>query len=443
MRGREPSATRRGFLALAGSATLAGCNGVRSDLFGEETTTLDGSELREMANRPVPTVPPVAPVEIERSYLDAKAKRARDLLASVPDPLGPAEIPNGAIRREVADERESAERSLEAAANASSPLDAMDDLRSARERARYVAAAWRAIDGDLSRREATAGRGAIRDGVDAFREKWRYVGADPIRAVLVHRIIESRIGSATGYAGRDDGRHEDQPESAPAVGEAASRLERARASLDDATYVRERFLASVDEPRDLRPTFERVAASLIEAQRERRDSLPEGAGEDPSQLVDRDVGDTPAAELLEALYHDVTRWRANREEWEDDGLASVILGAHRRDARFRAFDSVRERVSNGEDFAVDEASDVVGFRENAVSAVESALDSDRYPRLVRNELAEEAREIGYADGRFRDSDDEVRASYIGYHAVRYVEIAATARAIPAASERVGGGLRSA
>ena len=112
--------TRRGVLALAGAGAVAGCSGIDSVGRGDETT-IDAYNLPDIRRdeEREPPVPQSVPVDIATSHFDAARERVRSLLATLPTPFGPEEIPNGHIRQHLTN----------AAGDAS---DGLDDARTAR-----------------------------------------------------------------------------------------------------------------------------------------------------------------------------------------------------------------------------------------------------------------------------------------------------------------------
>jgi len=100
----RPRMTRRGLLALAGVSVLAGCNGL-TGLGSENEPTIQAYDLPDIDSEtdPEPAVPESVPVAIDADYLDAARNRVTTLLAALPTPLGPEEIPNGYIRMQLAD----------------------------------------------------------------------------------------------------------------------------------------------------------------------------------------------------------------------------------------------------------------------------------------------------------------------------------------------------
>lgn len=435
--------TRRGVLALVGTAATAGCSEIRAGVSGDRSTRIDGADVRSATEGDVPAVPRTVPVGIEGSYLEGRADRARRLLSGVPTPLDREEVPNGAIREELAAMHQGAREALAAAGDAGSPYEAMESLRSARGHAGALDAAWRAIDADLTREALLGDAEAIRRDVRNFRDGWRYAGTDPIRAVLVSAPVEEAVRRAMARASVDAAELRTEEENPVTVGELGGDLERARALLDDGTYLRDRYLDSLADAPGLGSTLRSAAGSLVSAARERRRGLPEYDPDDPSASVGRDVEETPAAWALRDLYDRATYLGRIGDERSDGRLATAVLLAGERLADLRAFESLHGRVAGGETFAVDGASDVESIRSAAVRAVEAALADAGHPRLARRALADPAAMIRFADRELRDVRDEVEARWIAREVGEYVTAAATARGVPRATERVAAALEGA
>lgn len=438
MTGRPRLPTRRGFLAVASLTALAGCNGVGGDLLSDDPPELDGGDLREVSATDPPSVPETVPVEIRRAYLDRGVGRARDLLSSVPAPFDAEEIPNGAMREKLAHRYEQAEEGIGSVERAESPLEATESLHGAREDARAVAAGWRAIGADLSRADLRRSARELRDAVERFGERRDYLGDDPVRALLVHATVESRMDGATnrvegittpGRVERDD---------PIALGETAGRIEAASASLDDAEYLYRRLRATTEGDRTFRSGFAAAAESLASLVGRRRDRLPDGDPDDPSSFVDGDVDGTPVALAVRELAEDLRRHDEFGRSRETGEYARAVVSGHERLVRVRALEGLRGRVARGDHVTVEEVDDVRALRRRAIAAVEDVLAADAHPDLNRRELAEVVGLVGYADAELEryDADRSVPVDSVVRPLSHYVQAAAMVRAIPESSEEV-------
>jgi hypothetical protein len=318
----------------------------------------------------------------------------------------------------------------------------MDALRSARGDAANAAAAWRAVDEGYGRADVVAAAPPLAEDVAKFRDELAYVGGDAADAVLVYAAIERRARRAEREVSQLVDREFRRPENPPSVGEAAEHLERARASLDDARHLAERYRGSLSSGRSVRGLLERASDDLSSAVDAEYRTLPDESAE-PSSYVDRDVSDTPAAWILQQSYAELDWMRDESAERRDEGdLANAVMAAHEAFVQRNAFARLRERVASGEDFAVSTVDDVRTMRANAVSAVESTLAATPTD-LNRHAVHDPAQQIGYTDARFADVRDRPTAEQVAHDATDYVLVAAVASSIPGASDRVVDALRNA
>lgn len=434
--------TRRSVLALVGSAAVAGCTDLPVGE-GRDTTELDAAALRELAADRSKT-PQTVPVDVTDSYLDSFETRARELLGRAPSPLTEKEVPNGVVRKRIVDTREGARDDLRQAATAGSPYQRLVELEAARVDARFVAAAWAAIDGGLTRADVVAEASGLQQATEDVRDRWQYVGSDPVRSVVVHEEIENRLRRATSSVENLRGSRTHQPGEVLDVGELAEDAERARTNAGTAVYLYEQYADLLDERREMRPTFEAARGRLVEAVRERTrdrlggdDDLPE-----PSSLVEVDIEGTPAVAVVRELARDLLfeDWSsAERVEWP----ATDLVRAHEQLVRHRALDDVLARIEDRETYTVEEIADVRALRSDAVQAVARTLSGSDVSVLTRDLVPEVAWRIEFADRRLADFDDTVRASRLDDVVVEYVVAAAMVGATPAVSDRVGSTLRSA
>lgn len=99
-----------------------------------------------------------------------------------------------------------------------------------------------------------------------------------------------------------------------------------------------------------------------------------------------------------------------------------------------------ERRSSVFAAAVEDVSDVERLRSAAVRAVETARADAAHPRLARRALSDLATEIRGADRELAEVGDEIEPRWIARDVGDYVEVAAIARAVPAATDRVASAL---
>lgn len=424
-----------GAMATLGAVATAGCSALPFD-GGEPATTIPAGELRAVVEGTPPAIPEMLPVDIEASYLDGASGQVSERLGRVPDPLTATEVPNGAIRQDLAHMRDRAESRLEAAREADTPYEALQSLRRARAGAATLEGAWAAIDDGLTRTALIDRAPEIESARTDFVRRWEYDGDDPVRAAVVYSAIERRVEAARRSATVDETDLEYQPENPITVGELAGELEGARASIDDVAYLYDRYTASVDDPDDLHPALEQGATSLVDDVESRERELPSIDPVEPSELVDRDVEDTPAAEVLEGLYYRLETPDYPAEELAAGRPAHAILVAGSVLARFRALATLRGQIDDGESFEVETAADVRAIRSDAVEAVASARNEIEQSALANQELARLADRLRNVDGQLERHDDAVRTDIVDYEVAEYVTIAAVARALPSTVEQV-------
>ncbi|WP_251342269.1 hypothetical protein [Haloplanus halophilus] len=431
--------TRRGALALLG--TLAGCSGVNPLSSGSEEVDLDGAAIRALADGSVPAAPRRLPIDVGSDHLAATERRARRLLDAVPASLGPDEIPNGAIRKRVRHAREHAAESLSEATAAPTPFERLEAFADARADARFAAAAWRAVDEGLTRDDLAEEIEAVREDRRAFRERWRHVGADPVDATRVHAAIEQRIDHPGPDVGGDPRRY--RPGNPLGVGEIAEEIEQARVAVDDAAHLYDRLTASLDDPTDLRPRLVDARRRLREAFEAEQADLSSVDPEEPWRIegadVDVDVEETPAAEALDELFRPINP--EYDEGWEETTPARALTWAHAAFVTLNAFTSLRERVREGETFALDSADDVAAVRTAAVEALRWAEENPAEPTLTRLSTPDLSDQLTWVDEELRSVDDTVHAAWLRNDVATYLTVEARSRTTPPASRRVAEALR--
>jgi hypothetical protein len=443
--------SRRGALALLGAGALAGCSGA-NPLSPSEETDLDAATLRTAVAGAPPSVPDRLPVGIGSAHLAAAGRRARTLLDAVPADLGPDEVPNGAIREEIQGARDAAADDLSRAAEAPTPFERLSALVGARGDARFAAAAWRAIDAGLTREDVADEATAVRERRRALRDRWSYLGGDPVDATLVHAAIEDRLDTAGRIADLGSSRHyrEDNP---LGVGEAAEDVERARVAVDDAAHIYDRQTTAVDDPTELRPRLLAAVESLREAFDAERSALdlekPDADSPRPWDPDGVDLSGTPVGEALEGLYRRI-RPDEGRDRTVGSTVARSVLHRHEAFVSLWAFESLRDRVADrggeggGGAFAVASADDVAAIRADAVAALRAADEEPRVPALTRSALVGLTRQVARVDADIADldRDRDVPARALFHEVSTYLAVGARARAVPRASERVAEALRA-
>jgi hypothetical protein len=431
--------TRRGALAVLGLGALAGCSGANPLSSEPEPVELDGAALRGVVDDSAPSLPERLPVGITGTHVAASEERARALLDAVPATLGPDEIPNGAIREKVRHARERAATELSAATAEPTPFARLEAFGDARAEARFAAGAWHAIDEGLTREDLRGEAETVRSDRRALRDRWRYVGDDPVVATLVHAAIERRVASGRSDIAVGDP-HRYRPGNPLGVGEIAEEIERARVAVDDAAHLYDRLTATLDDPVDLRDRLVDARRRLREAFEAEREVLSSVDPEEPWRIEGVDVEDTPAAEALEELFRPINP--EHDDGWDGTTPAEALTWAHASFVTLEAFTSLRERVREGETFAVESVTDVDAVRSGAIEALRAAEASPAEPALTRHSTAELADQLAWVDEELRNEEESVRASWLRNDVATYLTVMARARATPAASERVAGALRA-
>ncbi|RLM53545.1 hypothetical protein DVK02_13820 [Halobellus sp. Atlit-31R] len=283
--------------------------------------------------------------------------------------------------------------------------------------------------GELTLSELTAEAPAITSAVEDVLARWSYVGDDPVRAVVVHGEVEAKIQSARTWlaSGRKDRR---TAGTVLDVADLAEDYERARTSVAVASYVFDRFRASLDATGEQRSHLETARAELRERIRGQMGSLPAEDVDNPAALVDRDVGETTGVRALASIGSEA-RHRANDALEADEGphLASDVLGAADALVYARAFTTLRKRVEGGDDVAVESVEDVGKLRDDAIEAVEYARAADRGELLVRAMLPWYATEVRWTDDRLERESGSVSVQSVAFGAIDYVVAASTCRAV--------------
>lgn len=441
-----PGLTRREALSVSGAAALAGLAGCGGRLSGRFTgggpATIDAAALTDATRGDVPSVPETIPVDVESAFVDDQVAVAQSHLDSVPAPFDAEEIPNGVIRERLNDDYDHALRSMRDVSGAPTPYERLEHATDARTSARGVQAGWRAIESALTAGDLRESISAVDDDVDAFESRRSYVGADPVRATVVHAELERRVRGARNWSAVRNDDLDRANGRALELADIAVDVERARADVAVGSYLLDRFRASLDSPVDRRDLLATAHAELRDRVGTRAEPLPAERVDDPSSLVDRDIETTTGVLALASLSSDARPVIGDaRAEDPERRLASRIVAATRALTYLRAFGTLRDRIEGGDDVAIESAADVAELRDDAVAAAEAARDSDRGALLVDALLPRFAREISWTDDRFDRGSGSVRVDLASRSAADYVAVAELCRALPPVSAEVTGVLR--
>jgi len=432
---------RRGFLALAGAVGLASLSGCLDQLPGSGPETLDGDAVADVVDDEVPEISETLPVDIEASFVAEQREVAQAKLDSIPGPFDETQIPNGVIRERVNGEYEAAREAIRESADAGTTYERLERATRARTSAREVQAAWETIEEEATVEDLRESQAAVEDDVDAFASRWEYVGDDPVRAAIVHAEIEREIRGARNWLSFRAHELEYAAEQPLDFADIAADIERARSSIAVASHYLDQFRRSLDTERNIRERFVTARETLDERVRTRGESLPEET-DDPTSLVDRDIDRTAGVIALSDLLRNA-RWRVKDRSSDRDSrsLASDALAASGTLVYLRAFETLRERIEEGNDVAVDEADDVGELRADAVEAISSARGADQNRLVVDALLPRFARELRWIDDRLSGYEGDTRVEFVERKAAGYVVIAETCRAVPSVSGDVAAALR--
>ncbi|NLV02845.1 hypothetical protein [Haloferax volcanii] len=414
------SRTRRDVLASlagVGVAGLAGCTALDAGESDSDDSALDPAALREVMELGSPAFPARVPAPIAESYLEQSRGRAPELLDSVPETMSPEEVPNEGVRNVYAEAYADATAALERTTADESPFETLQGLRYARGAAAMVKGTYDAAVGDLTEADVRDEAESARADIESFRLGTRYLGDEPDRALVVYEAVENLVAGAVRSLDNADeyGRYAD---SAPRVGELLDAVESARASLDGARHVRDRYLASIADPIDFTDAFASTASSLGGVTEDRRAEYPEergleavvaGEGFDLEQLES-----TPAKDLLVETFVEVERGlRDAREGLQNDRFATALVGAHTAETHRRAFEDAVTAVKRGRYESAESAAAVRDAKLGALEALEAARSNGSNPHLTRRALVDIAHMVDRGDGYFRDDyyeDGDPRAA---------------------------------
>lgn len=438
--GSTPGASRRRVLALVGTAMLSGCNDVpRLGSGSESAPTIEATRLQSAVADDRPSVPGRLPVEIAPAFLDRSFDRAQRFLDAVPSSLDSQQIPNGAIRRELSREHERAAEQVERARDAPTAFERLSKIRHARSDARYVAGAWRFIDGDATRDSMRAAASEVAAEVETAVADHTLVGEDRVRATRVHAAVGRLLDGAAEWAEIPERPRRYAADNPLAVGEAAEDLERAVSSLENAVHILERFESSLDAGRDLTPVVTDAREALRDDLEDVETTL---AAIDPeAPWGDADVGQTALGDAIDDLYQRV-RPERRFENVPSSAPAQDLLWIHETLALVRGFERLRERAAN-DPVRITTAGDVRTVRSEAIEAVRASRDETPESELTRPVLSRLASRLAHADRRIQRQSGDVDPDRVRYEVADYFRVTAVARELPDVSNRVAATIRGA
>ena len=423
-------ASRRRFLsalsagtATAGLGALAGCVSLSDD--GSGSVSFHANDLPDVDDDPDPVTWATYPVRTPRDYRRDAQVRANDLLERVPTPLTTRHVPNGHVRQHLTEAVADARDHLDDAITAPTQRGTLESLRRARQRARFAAAGWTAIDEDLTVDALAPDADDVTGSARRARDSMDYVGTNPAPAVVVHASREALLHDATEVP-----REFSHGDGVPVlqVAEYGEHLEGARASLADATRLGERFRdAQPDDAGSLATRIEDARAALADVLRSEIDSLP--SERDALTLTDGDIENTLAYRVLQDLH-----WRASIEHPAKApfGPASGLVRGVRQYAVVEGFRRVRDAVESGARYEIAGAPDVTEHYDAVHEALRRAPRRSAAPGLARAALLNAAATVQHRDQRLAELDGEVYDHDVTDVVETYVVQDAIARAVPGA-----------
>jgi hypothetical protein len=428
---RSTGVSRRGLLGVALATGLAGCT-LPGDTDEEEypKVDVDFHALASMIEEEPPTIDYTVPVEVDEEQVSTYRKRAKELVAPIPAELE-ADIPNGLIREEVADNRNRVTDQLAAPGDATS-YDRLQTLHGTLGDAGMARGTYAASVENRSHRDILDEWPGVEEAATALAETWTYVSGDPLQAVLVHSEIEALEADAV----ESNRQFRSPPQDPTETGDALGAIERSRAQLQTARHLAVQYEASIEEPDELTrlaDVVERAIAQLdgqIETYSE--DDL-EGA----ATFFDRsteEIEQTPAHRFTQSVLWEMgDNLDAARSSVGEDAIATATLelaDAKRDQAALGVLD---ERIDGTWFETVDDVSLLRESRTRAVSAIETALDETNEISTARRLLSPVEWEVDSND-RMLEYDpeqvDEIGAWNLDRAFARYEWAAAQASVVP-------------
>lgn len=429
--------SRRAFLAagVSGLAAVAGCSNLPWS--GGETDTPDYDSARL---RPLPEaveIPETYPGAVPDALATNHRERARALLDEVPvDPS----FPNGAVTTRLARERSEAADQVAETDVGAATLGGLGDWQYARQSAAEVWGAHDAAAGESSRRWFRDWRRDVRADLQDFESDWAHRGPDVETALLAHREFELMVENCRTYLVTRRSFPADPKADVFAAGELVADVERARAELADVVGLRDRFTESgMPTYRDQLATAGSMLEQTVRATREPVSPyFAEDAGIDD---FERDVGDTPAADLFRAasrMAYGATDYVA--DSLDEQNYATAVVAGGNALVELLALSTAVDAIEAG-DYGVPESTDaVVEHRESALDALERAegVEPTAVAQAVGRPVWRAFRDAEQRLGaRYESQREDVPDSTDVMHAVgNYALTVHAARAVPAVVERV-------
>ncbi len=420
---------RRAFLGACGGvlgSALAGCN-IQSDT---DSAAIRRRDLQSIIETERPDITTSAPVTPDQSVIRTTRSRVETLLASLPQPIGPEIIPNGVVRSEVTDARDTARERLGVTTSTDSDgyhslLAAVEARGAARRAATIYAAVQRYRNDELPtlRQQLRDEHSTLRPQVQNHRSTLTYTGstneAGVLRAMTIHANAEAAIvGADTRLS------HWELPANGTIIdlGERASTLESAAATTTAWSHLLTVYTRTQSEPHDLTPVYQTVLEQTQDRIAETDFSL-QGQQDDPATLIDAPVDENGlwqtvsfnATRPVERAIDDLTTLA------DEQRLGEVLNTALQFEHAYQAFELIRQRIETRELPPAEDVATVRTEREAALTAAQQQATAYTGPSLARDRLADTVQSIAYTDQRVHrrfdgDPDDRVsvRSAYSEY-----------------------------
>ncbi|WP_225336164.1 hypothetical protein [Halomicrobium urmianum] len=423
--------SRRSLLTVcsASLASIAGCSALPFGSDDDERSYEQGP-LRTLAEQDLPEPPTGVTVTVPEGALDRHRRRARELLEEVPEE--PA-VPNGLIAARLARNRANVAEDLERGSTAEPfqlPLDRLGHWRYLRGEAAEVRGAYRAATSDVSEATVDERRGEIRTDLYDFLSEWEYRGEDPARALAVHYRIERLIDQCRNYLDLWPKFPERPADDVERVGRIAGDVETARAALEDAVAMRDRYVNGLDDPHSYRRAFTAVAREVhrttdFTIHRKGLRQYLDAIGR-PEWPHDRNLDGT-VAETLYRRVQNLAHYRRHREARQQERYATTVVDGGISLAAVVALEDVVAAIRDGDHGQVESSSEVQTLAGEAQRALDGALTTE--PQTVSLQVAMPAfdllQDVTHHLAEHRVGEHEIHRAAGTYASARYF-----ARSVP-------------
>ena len=401
----ESVPTRRRFLAglttVTGTA-IAGCSSYPWE-DDETSTAIPATEAKTILSDPLPDVDFPVPVVPESAAVEDGLERVDELLDDLPEPVTADEVPNGVVRESIVDARETALEGSDEGTESPETYHVLRETRDRRDAAQEAITTFEAIEDDgvweALEDERVDRQSTLEDRLEAADYRGEDSDDGRLRAALTWYRLEDDLESANqGLERLPIGPNATVIE----LGESAGSLEFATATVDVWDHLLERY----DQSRSTSDDFEPVFATTLEQSIDAADDveLPSRDTDDWYEEVAGANADDPSVQM--------TLWRPLRQAdnaregmtaaFTDDRLGIGLADTLEFEQAFRAFETIRTRVENGE-IAVPETADEIETERNAaVSALESATEVVGENSIGAYLFAKDYQSLRWTDDRIDD-----------------------------------------